>query len=67
MPIPEHAPPPRTLDGAQVLLWAASRTGGFHTIPAGADPSEPGVVVVAGMAICRFADASDRGTTLGRT
>ncbi len=48
--------PPRQLDGADVLFWAASRLGRFHTIPDGADPVTVGVISVAAMAICRYPD-----------
>src|SRR6478735_4356468 len=46
--------PPRLLDGADVLLWAVSRRGLFHTIPHGSDPSVGGVISVPAMAICRY-------------
>jgi hypothetical protein len=48
--------PPRQLDGANVLYWAASRPGRFHTIPHGADPTEVDVISVAAMAVCRYPD-----------
>lgn len=47
-------PPPTQLDGADVLLWAVSRTGLFHTIPDGSDPNTAGVISVSAMAICRY-------------
>ncbi len=47
-------PPPQTLDGANVLYWATSRLGRFHTIPHGADPVAVDVISVAAMAICRY-------------
>ena len=46
--------PPSQLDGADVLLWATSRTGLFHTIPHASAPTEVGVVSVPVMAICRY-------------
>ena len=52
----EIPPPPRQLDGAEVLLWSASRRGLFHTIPHGSDPAAEGVIAVAAMAICRYPD-----------
>jgi hypothetical protein len=48
--------PPHQLDGANVLFWAVSRVGRFHTIPHGADPDAIGVIPVAAMAICRYPD-----------
>ena len=49
-------PPPLQLDGANVLYWATSRLGLFHTIPHGADPATGDVISVAAMAICRYVD-----------
>jgi hypothetical protein len=49
-------PPPQQLDGANVLYWATSRLGRFHTIPHGADPAAADVISVAAMAICRYPD-----------
>jgi hypothetical protein len=43
--------PPALLDGADVIQWAASRTGSFYVM-AGSDPP----IVVAAMTICRYHD-----------
>ena len=48
--------PPRQLDGAYVLMWAASSRGLFHTIPQDADPGANGVISIVAMAICRYSD-----------
>ena len=47
-------PPPRQIDGANVLHWTTSRLGRFHTIPHGADPAAEDAISVAAMAICRY-------------
>ncbi|WZP00766.1 hypothetical protein EP7_002417 [Isosphaeraceae bacterium EP7] len=52
------SPPPRQLDGADVIDWAVSRRGLFHTIPHGADPGASGVICVAAMAICRYSEGA---------
>jgi hypothetical protein len=48
--------PPRQLDGADVLLWAVSSRGVFHTIPHNADHIADSVIAVVGMAICQYSD-----------
>ena len=48
--------PPRLLDGADVVLWAVSQRGLFHTIPHGSDSTADGVISVPAMAICRYSD-----------
>ncbi|HWG46422.1 MAG TPA: hypothetical protein VN688_26915 [Gemmataceae bacterium] len=43
--------PPRLLDGATVVRWAISRSGGFYQL-AGSDPP----IKVVAMAVCRYGE-----------